>query len=56
MLVLSRNEQRNERDIIIGDNIRVRVLRISGGNVKLGIEAPRDTRIVRAEIDERRTA
>jgi carbon storage regulator len=48
MLVLSRKE--GER-IRIGEDISIVVLGIdSGGQVKLGIEAPRSTRILREEI------
>lgn len=35
----------------IGDDIEVRVLRVSKGRVRLGIEAPDDVRVVRAETD-----
>lgn len=47
MLVLSR--KMNET-IIIGDDIVVSVVKIKGGNVRLGIQAPREVRIVRKEI------
>jgi carbon storage regulator len=36
--------------IQIGDNIRLKVLHISEGQVKIGLEAPQDVRIFRAEI------
>lgn len=49
MLVLSRRE---EQEIRIGPDIRIRVLRVSGSTVKLGIEAPRQTSILRAELGE----
>ena len=48
MLVLSRKP--HER-ILIGDDIAVTVIRIGPGNVRLGIEAPRDVHIVREELD-----
>lgn len=48
MLVLSR--RRGER-IVIGDNIVVTVISVEGGRVKLGIEAPRNIRVLRAEVD-----
>lgn len=51
MLVLSR---RPGEEIRIGKNIRVCVVRIGPNSVKLGIEAPVDTPIVRKELDERR--
>ncbi|MBI5474548.1 MAG: carbon storage regulator CsrA [Ignavibacteriae bacterium] len=47
MLILTR--KLNEA-IQIGDNISLKVLHISEGQVKLGIEAPDDVRIFRAEI------
>ena len=47
MLVLARKQ--NER-IVIGENIVVTVLRIAGGGVRLGIEAPMEVSIQREEI------
>lgn len=47
MLILTR--KRGE-DILIGDHIVVRVLRIEGNKIGLGIDAPRDVNIVRREI------
>ena len=47
MLILTR--KLNEA-IQIGDNVSLKVLHISEGQVKLGIEAPDDVRIFRAEI------
>lgn len=49
MLVLSRKV--NET-IIIGDNIRVTVVRLDRNQVRLGFEAPNDIRIYREEIIE----
>lgn len=46
MLVLSR---RVEEVVEIGDDIRVKVVRIDGRNVRLGIDAPRDVSIRRPE-------
>ena len=48
MLVLSR--KLNE-EIMIGDDIRIVVQRISGNRISLGIEAPSDVRIIRGELD-----
>lgn len=48
MLVLSRKE--GER-LVIGDNVVITVNRISGNRITLGIEAPRDIRIVRGELE-----
>ena len=36
--------------LVIGDNICITVVRIEGGQVRLGIEAPPDVRIVRSEL------
>ena len=50
MLVLSR---KTGEELVIDGDIRVRVLRITGGKVRLGIEAPTHCRIVRAELEQR---
>jgi carbon storage regulator len=42
-----------EEGIMIGDDIRVRVLEVKGHQVKLGIEAPRSTGVYREEIYQR---
>ena len=47
MLVLSRKV--GER-IWIGENIAVTVVRITGGGVRLGIEAPGELSVVREEL------
>ena len=36
--------------IVIGDDVRVQVIQIAGGAVRLGIEAPRSVSIYREEI------
>lgn len=46
MLVLGRHEGASVR---IGDDIVVRVLRIDGGVIRLGIEAPRPIQVDRQE-------
>ena len=47
MLVLSRKVG---EEIVIGDNIRVRVLSIQGNQVRLGFVAPREVAITREEL------
>lgn len=47
MLVLSRKV--GER-IWIGDNISITVVRITGGGVRIGIEAPSELPVVREEL------
>jgi carbon storage regulator len=47
MLVLSRKA---EEEIRIGEHVRIRILRVNGSAVKLGIEAPPETPIVRGEL------
>ncbi len=47
MLVLSR---RMGESLVIADDIRLTVLGISGGQVRLGIEAPKDISVHREEI------
>lgn len=43
------NHQQNE-ELVIGGDIRVRVVRIRGNDVSLEIDAPSDVPIVRSEI------
>ncbi len=47
MLILSRKLKESIR---IGDDVVIHVLSVSGGRVKLGIEAPNDVGIVREEL------
>ena len=51
MLVLSR---RIGEEIVINDNIRVTVVAVKGDRVRLGIVAPREVTVDRAEVHERR--
>jgi carbon storage regulator len=58
MLVLSR---KTGESFSIGDNIKIKIVEVKGGHVRLGIEAPTEFRILREEIlmkvsDENRIA
>ena len=52
MLVLGRKPGEY---VMIGENIRVEVVRSKEGDLRLAIDAPRDIKIVRGEIHERET-
>jgi carbon storage regulator len=53
MLVLTRKLMEK---LFIGDDICVTVVRLEGGQVRLGIDAPRDVAVVRGELIPHRTA
>lgn len=48
MLIITRNTKNNT--IKIGNEIEIKVLETKGGQVRIGIEAPRDVSIVRSEL------
>ncbi len=48
MLILTRKKG---EAIAIGDHIKVQVLNVKGGQVRIGIDAPRDVHINREEFD-----
>lgn len=50
MLVLTR---KLNQEIIIGDDIRIVVVGINGGDIKLGIEAPIEIPVHRKEVYQR---
>lgn len=50
MLVLTR---KSGQGVWIGDNVRVIVLEVKEGQIRLGIEAARDTAIYRDEVYKR---
>jgi len=50
MLVLSR---KLKQEILIGENIKITVLKVKGNSVRLGIEAPRDVHVLRGEIPKK---
>ncbi len=47
MLVLTR---KLDEKIQIGDNITITLIRVQGNTVRIGIDAPRDIRVIRAEL------
>lgn len=47
MLVLTRKQ---DQQIQIGDNITLTILRVKGNTVRVGIDAPREVRVVRGEL------
>jgi carbon storage regulator len=51
MLVLTR---KLGEEIVIGQDIRVKVVSVQGDRVRLGIEAPRSVPVDRLEVHERR--
>lgn len=50
MLVLTR---RPDESIVIGNNIKITIVSVGPGRVKIGIEAPPEVRIDRQEIHEK---
>ncbi len=50
MLVLTRKAGEG---IIIGDSISIKIIEIKGGNIRIGIDAPRETKIYRQEVFDR---
>jgi carbon storage regulator len=48
MLVLTR---KSHEQIQIGDNITVTVLRVKGGAVRIGVDAPRNVSVLRKELE-----
>ncbi len=47
MLVLARQPG---QELLIGEGVKITVVRLEGSRVTLGIEAPRDMRILRGEL------
>lgn len=47
MLVLTR---KIGEGIVIGDDVTIKIIEIKGGNIRLGIDAPKDKKIYRQEI------
>lgn len=51
MLILTR---RPDETVVIGNDIRVRVMGVNGNQVRIGIEAPKNIEVDREEIHERK--
>ncbi len=50
MLILTRKVGES---LMLGDNFKVSLLDVKGGNAKFGIEAPKDVPVHRAEVAEK---
>lgn len=51
MLVLTR---KIDEQILIGDDIKITVIKIRNNQIRLGISAPRDVRVLRGELEPQR--
>jgi carbon storage regulator len=51
MLVLSRKVG---EEIVIGDDIRIKIVSVDGGTMRIGIVAPREVIVDRQEVHDRR--
>ena len=49
MLVITR---KTAESFIIGDDIRINILGVNGDKIKIGIDAPKNVRIMRSEVYE----
>lgn len=47
MLILTR---KNDEEIIINSDIRIKIISITDGQVKIGIDAPKEIEILRGEL------
>ncbi|PID72055.1 MAG: carbon storage regulator [Desulfobulbus propionicus] len=50
MLVLTRKAGEG---IVVGDNITIKIIELKSGGVRIGIDAPRETKIYRQEVYDR---
>ncbi len=50
MLVLTRKAGEG---ILIGDDIKIQIIEMKGGGIRIGIDAPREKKIYRQEVYER---
>lgn len=53
MLVLTR---KRDEQILIGQDVTITIVRLHGNTVRIGIEAPREVRVRRAELPPRELA
>ena len=53
MLILTRREGES---VLIGDDVTITVVRVKGGQVRLGVNAPKNVAVQRVEISERACA
>ncbi len=51
MLIISR---RCGESFIIGDDVKITVLSVKGNQIRFGIDAPKETTILREEVVDRR--
>lgn len=49
MLILARKV---DEKILIGENIEITIVSVQGDNVRIGINAPKDVKILRSEVYE----
>jgi len=50
MLILGRKEG---EEILLGNNIKIKITTINNGTVKIGIDAPRDLLVLRGELKDK---
>jgi carbon storage regulator len=50
MLVLTR---KIGEGIVIGDDVKITIVEMKGGSIRIGIDAPRDKKIYRQEVFDR---
>ncbi|MEE2938518.1 MAG: carbon storage regulator [Planctomycetota bacterium] len=48
MLVLTRKAK---EQILIGEDIKITIVRLQGNSVRIGIDAPREQRVIRGELE-----
>ncbi len=50
MLILGRKE---EQEIYLGNDIKIKIVDITGGLAKIGIDAPKDVLVLRGELKDK---